>query len=432
MKLGKSNRFFYYTRTGAGSFMMNPCLFFKEDLNLSEFRDAANRAIALYPELSVRTVIRNGIPEAVEDDDPVAFYPDNEKAYNVGSDDTNGHLFFFRYGKDYVKLILYHGMTDYKGLMTYLRTVILYYAENIHADMNEIDREGLFSQIRTGIDDISAMDEEDMWDPYSKHGNSDSVSSYTYDYPEALGITSPLFEPEALYVHHHLLQLNKYDFINKTKELGVSFVPLLVDVISGSILRKYRNGNLPVVAMVPADCRSFFGSRTLVNFSDGMMFPYYPENEDLSVSERCALFKDFMIKQRTKENFEKILGDKVRDTINFEKTDILAPAKKSSDSTPPVRRITYALTYPGNLDMGYGLDEIIRDQFLQVYVTAFATIVYTYKENMRILIIQRSDDPGLAECIQDGFRKLGFETTLTDEGRYTGDMVRLSELRKEI
>lgn len=208
-------------------------------------------------------------------------------------------------------------------------------------------------------------------------------------------------------------------------------MPLLVDTISGAILKKYGEGDLPVVAMVPADFRPLFGSNTLVNFSDAMLFAYYPKYKEMSVTERCALFKDYLIKQRTKENFGKILAGKTADVRNFEKTDIMAPKKESGNAPAPVRRITYALTYPGNLDFGYGLDEIIKDQLLDVYVAAFATIVYTYKDRMRIQVLLKSDDPGFPDCVAEGFRQIVSNVTYEDKGLYRTDKVELDKLRSD-
>lgn len=437
MRLGASNQYFYYTRAGAASFMLGMHMKFRQDVDWEKFRDAVDRALKLYPELAARTVIRDGRLDAVWDEEPAVFLPDDGKRYNLGTDEVNGHMFYFRCGKNSVKMAYYHGLTDAKGILTFLRTVFLLYADSIGYPIKDEDRAALCREVRTTEADVILDDELDAFDPYLKYGNANAVPSFTYDFPEAFGIPAPQYPADDPATHKYIVEVSVSEFLKRTKAYGVSFVPMLIDILSGSIRRAYGNERLPVVTMVPADMRSAFGSNTIVNCSDGMIFPWYPEYVDKTVQERCAILKDKLQKQKTKEYFEKLMASKCEEVRQFEAkgtlNGLLHPetVREEKPKAAPVRRVTYATSYVGKIDLGYGLDGMLDDLFLDTTVNAFSLIIHTYQDHMRALVMQRSDDPKFPNCIVKGFEEAGFEVKFTDLGRDEPDRIEFSALRQE-
>lgn len=432
LTLGASNKFFYYNQAYRGTFNIRFRLIFNEDIKLDELKEAATEAIKRYPELGGETVIKDGLLTSLENDRPVKFYEDNGERYDLGSDDTNGYMFYFLYGKDYIILSYYHGLTDIVGIMAYTKTMLYLYAKKINHEMSEEELNELLATIRD--DDGLKMGDDlgDIYDPYRTHMNEASVPSYKFDNPGAFSIPSEQYPEDCDYVHATVIELNTGDFIKKTKEYGVSFVPLLTDIISGAISKKY-NADRPVIAMVPVNLRPYYNSASLVNFSDGVMVPYYQEDEKLSVLERCQKNKEMMKLQMQKENFDLVLANKVKAVDGYEKLDETVFEIWSRQGVLPkkgtIRPITYAMTYPGKIDFSTGLNRLIKDYFMEPVMRAYATIVYTFGDTMRILCMCRQDEEDFAKCIYEGITKQGLDAKYINKGHVYADQVKLERIK---
>ena len=433
MRLGVSNQYFYYTRAGRQSFFLGFRMVFQEELDEAAFREAATEAARRFPELTVRTVISGGKLMAVREDAPPCFFPEDKGVVRVGSDETNGHLFCFRMGKKSVFMSLYHGMTDAYGALKFLRTLFLLYADRTGYQISESDREALLTELKREVVPSDA-DEFPSFDPYREYADPEAVPEWRYDFPEAFGISSKLYDETNPTLHKYVVETSISAFIKKAKENGSSVVPFLVDTMSGAICRYGNKGELPVVTMVPADLRPLFSSGTLANFSDAMFFPWFTSNLDKPVEVRCRDLKDYLVKQRTVKNFQAMMASKCKEIASYEEQHMLEklthPEPESKKQTvPPVRRITYALSYPGKMDLGYGLDGMLEDFFLDTSVNVFSAIVQTYGDRMRALIIQRSDDPTFPEWLKKGFEDAGLSAGLSDLGVMEPDVVDLSALK---
>ncbi|MCR4741062.1 MAG: hypothetical protein K5886_12495 [Lachnospiraceae bacterium] len=435
MLLGVSNQYFYYTRTGNSSFECNLKIEFNEKVHQEKFKGAACRALKLYPELSARTVIKDKKLSVVPNDEPPVFIPDDGTRITLGGDASNGHLFYFRMGEHSAAMPFYHGLTDAHGALTYLKTVLLFYYEDMGYDIGEENKRELLKVIRVKEEDIPSGDENDRWDPYRKYGDPLAKPEWSYDFPKAFGMDIPLYPEGGADVHKYVAELKTSDFLAKTKEHGVSFVPYLVDVVSGGIHRHMKAGSLPVVTMVPADMRSLFGTQTLVNFSDAMFFPWYEEYEKLSVQERCDIIKSQMMKQRQADNFRLMMAGKCSEVdglIGSDRLSELTGEKPAAEkkAAPAPRRLTYAISYPGKMDLGYGFDEKILDFYCDVTVNTSSIIVMTYRDSMKILVIQRSDDRTFPETIIKALEDAGIPASLRDLSLDRPDILDFDALKR--
>ena len=128
MKMGASDRFFYYTLTGRSTINERISLKFREDIDLSAMKEAADEALELIPEFNKSIVIRNGRPEAVQGSGDVAFIPYRENvSAALGSDETNGLLFYFSCKGKELTYSVFHGLTDAYGMKYYIRTMLYLY-----------------------------------------------------------------------------------------------------------------------------------------------------------------------------------------------------------------------------------------------------------------------------------------------------------------
>lgn len=433
-KLGASNKFFYYIMTGNASFNIRLRLTIN-NLNLGLFKEAANEAIKRYPELGARTVIHQNTLTSKVIDKEIVFVKEDGKIRHLGTDETNGYLFYFIEDGNKVTISYYHGLSDVVGILEYLRCLMYLYATKTSFSLNDDELNELLPTIR--CEDFSISDENEMeaLDPYRMYGDSNVVEDYHFDNKGAYSLPNADYPDDADYLHEQLITLSTSEFIKKTKELGVSVVPLINDIVSTAIRKEYDTDNMPVIAMVPVNLRPYVGSKTVVNCSDGIFIPYEKEDETLDITERCLKWKSFMNKQITANNFIKLMGNKAASVDAFEKdeTPIIEQAriKTMVPKKGSVRPLTYALTYPGKMTLLSGLDRMLDNIELRGLARSNSVVAHTFKDVMRIQVVTRTDDTKLTDCILNGLKELNIAAKCVDCQRVYADKVIMEELFNE-
>lgn len=430
MKLGASNKFFYYTQHDTATFNIRFRYELAQEVNLDNLKQAVKEALEYYPEFSQRVILndKNRL-EACQNTDEVCFYQDNDKNYTLGSKDTNGYLMFFRYGPKLIEMSYYHGLSDTSGAQEFVRCILYFYFLKEGEIFSEEETEAVTKSIRNSSKEFEEGDKDDLLAPYEKYANESSSFSWNYNDPRAFAIPANSYPLEYDYVNVAEFELSLSQFLKKTKEYGVSVVPLLTDIISGSMRRTYNVTDEPIVAMVPVSLRPYFESNTKINFSDGIQIPFEQEDEGLSHSERCIRMKEKMKSQMVKENFEAIITSKVKSVEGFENSGVpfkeLAGQNVQKRAPAGAKRpISYALTYPGKIDLTEGLNRLVKDFRLRVYVRAYSVIAYTYNDALRIYLTSRTDDETYFDAVQNGFEEFGFDVSKRKVGYVHADQVK--------
>lgn len=133
-EIGFSDKYFYYTASGTGATMdIRINLKFKEPVNHKILLLAANEALNLFPEFSVRPILKDNTIFYEENFNPVALLP-LESRYNFGTNDMNGYLFCFQADpskENEIVFSAYHGLSDRNGIHSFLNTIICRYAVHV-------------------------------------------------------------------------------------------------------------------------------------------------------------------------------------------------------------------------------------------------------------------------------------------------------------
>ena len=430
---GASNKVFYYGQAGTGAtFDINYRLDFKNQLDKKALSDAVSEALKLFPEFAVRPVIKDNRIFYEENHDPAPVI-DEGKTVCFGSDDTNGYLFCLQCSGNSAKVSYYHGMSDTVGFFRFMRSFLYFYAVKIGMEMPDDAEASTRLGIRIREKDKPDLGRQDTIDPYRCFMNEAGDPEYEYANPGAFVIPEPAYDGDDNKYRVFDLEMSVKEFLGKTKEYGVSFIPLLASVTSKAIAECYDTKGKPVIAMVPVNLRTGFETSTVVNMSDGIMMPMDDEMSSLSVTDRSVKLKEFMKKQMTKENYCKIMRNKVKALEGLEaKGDIIKTSFEGTRLAPPDawRPLTYALTYPGKLDLPAEYDGLLDYIYNGPLARAFCLIVATYADSMQVKIVQRFDSQVVANRIKDGFAGLGLNVSMTDRGIVTNNLMLLERLKK--
>lgn len=420
-----SNEFFYCFMHDEGSFALNFSVTFKDEIQSDQLQRAANEAIRLFPEFAFRPVIRDNKLEMAPNDKPLVFCTEPGAVKYYGTDDMNGYVLYFVCDEKKLTVYFNHGFTDAVGIMTFLKSVLTFYAEYIGKPVTD---EAFLASVRTSADDLPDPDQKCLFDPYRFYGNTEAVPEYSFDNPGAFSIPAEPFASDTNEIHEYLVDISTSDFIRMTKKLGASFTPLMIDIAAQAVYRHYDTGDDPVIAMLPVNLRPFFGSSALVNFSDGISVPSYPEADEPDVAARCAAMKDVMKKQMTKAAFERLIGSKAAMVDRFYADDSDIRTRKLPAPAGGKKPYTLPITYPGRLTFGDELDALLDNAFITGYSRVNSIVVHTFGDKMEFAFIWRSEDASYIDHFCDELRRYGFTPTLTDNGLVKRDIFSFAKL----
>ena len=408
-----------------GSFALNFSVTFKEAIRRDALRRAANEAIRLFPEFAIHPVIRDNKLEMIPNDRELVFCDEPGAVKYYGTDDMNGYMLYFVWEEKKLTVYFNHGFTDAAGVMAFLKSVLTLYAEYIGKAVTD---EAFLASVRTPSSPLPAADQKDMFDPYRCFGNTAAVPEYTFDNPGAFSIPVDQFASDKNEIHEYLVDISTADFVRLTKKLGASFTPLMIDIAAQAVYRNYDTGDDPFIAMLPVNLRPFFGTSTIVNFSDGISVPAFREDAEPDVAKRCAEMKDIMKKQMTKAAFERLLGSKAAAVDRFYADDSDIRSRKLPAPAGGKKPYTLPITYPGRLTLGDEIDALLDDAFITGYSRVNSIVVHTFGDKMEFAFIWRSEDASYIDYFCDELRRNGFAPVLKDNGLVKRDVFSFAKL----
>ena len=427
--IGYSNKMFYYNSSGKAltyDFQMRISL--TTAPNKDALKRAARKSLASFPEFAVRPVIHDGKLFYEENTADVVIIDAPYQHRALGSDETNGYLLYLICGEREIILSFYHGLSDFVVNWAFIRTLLYNYA---HETGFDFAAEG---PVRLNADDYFAMDVAERDDPYSKFGDADAVPTWVYKSQGAFVVPEKMYAPDIDILRNYDIEISVADMIRLTEQYQTSFAPLLAVAVSRALKKIYDTKGLPIVGKIPVNMRPIFKTNTFSNFSDTSILAYTDEMDKLGVAECCQALRQVLKAQLKPENFAGTLAKKKQRIIGYENSgkDIEQIARELA-STPSSRPVTYALTYPGILELPEEYKQVVRGFNMEPYspVDGFFLYVGAYDDNrlLRVRCCQRFDSDRLAKAIAEEFERLNFKTAFKDAGTLDGDKVFIAKLK---
>ena len=424
--IGASDAFIYFTSTGPGNTMeIRMDVVLSRPVAAEQLRQAADGALALFPEFSVRLVTRGGHLMYQENHAPVRVYEtDAPKDFAVTycTQETNGHVLWLLLDKNDPRrfsLCCLHGMSDFAGIFVLLKTLLYRLRLLLEPGFSATEEELRAAKIRTAVPE--KWDAPERLDPYMAYGTAPQVPAAAPETPFAVqGL--PLYEPTDGRNHNYDITLSTSAFLAKSRELKTSFAPLLVSLLTDAVADCFDAGEEKIIASLPVDMRAVFGADTVVNFSDGVLLPLSAEQRSLPVAEQCALVRAELDAQRTREFLAPALYGKARSALAMAEgpyaetaARVLEPVLTKAPRKVPM---TYVMTYPGRLDMPAPLAGLVtwaQPRSVQGRVRFFF-LISTYGDEMTIQVCQRYDGDALPLALAEAACRLGLKSVMTDRG----------------
>ena len=429
--IGYSNKVFYYNGAGhSTTYDFRMRILLTEAVDKEALKRAAAKTIAVFPEFAVRPVIGSDGRLYYEDNnEEIAIFDETGESHALGSEETNGYLLCLICGEKSFILSFYHGLSDFVGNWSFICTLVWHYVQETGETGVSADE-----TVRLNADVYRNMDEQERDNPYQKFGNTDSQPSWVYEDNGALEINETLYPDEADYLKNYEISMDVSAFVDKTKEIGTSFVPLLITATTQALSRLYETDGKPVVVKIPTNLRPLYGTHTTANFSDSLVLALSKELRTETLSKQAKALRSSMNDQLHKENFDRILAKKVKTVQDYENSDKtilqLNRSLTNAASAASARPVTFALTYPGRLEVPDEYQSVVQGFNMEPYVptNGFFLFVGSYGKELRIRICQRFDSDRLAKAITEEFKNLGLDASFLDKGIVRGDKVYVEKL----
>ncbi len=429
---------FYGAFSGAGNtFDIRVRFELKQKLDLEKFRAAAQRALTCYPEFSVRPVLHEGRVCYEENLSPLLFAPDNGKSYKFGADGpdgTNGYLFLFLYGERHVTFSLFHGITDARGMIAYMISVLWNYVCSVHP-LVRLAGTKMFTKhgIRISPAAYYAMSETERLDPLTAFaGEGEPVR--LVDAQKIFRMPPETFLKEDVSCRLMNLEISNKAFLKKTKALGTSFAPLLTALAAEAIASAYDIGEKAISVVITADPRRQFDTFSFGNMAYNVPLPVTAEDLQEPLEKLCARLRRDMKLQLTKENaaanYKFILGQ----CSEIEAMGPIDAVNKALTAPGGIETLTQDgtvfLTYPGRISNNPISRALLAGVTPGMLAVERAIVVYAHRDSLIIQVSQKSDDKTLINALQTVLEKHGFSPAFHDMGRVTQNVLELDALKR--
>ena len=435
MKLGISDKYYYYYGSDNSTFEGRYVMSLKENLNFEYFNESLRESVDLYPEFKQKIIVKNNCLDHVKNDlYPVIF--NNTNSHKYFTKEVNFYNYFFTYNDKTKELTLNmcHGLTDAHSTLKFCTCLFYHYALKLGDEFSDAEIKELKNKIRFSADETADINEELMFDPYSALFDGYKRPQFSYFCSDVYRLEHSKYDSDTDWMHLYDIQLKTSELIKTTKSLNASFSSFFIYSISKSICDNNVMDGKPIVTMLPVDFRGLCDIDTMVNFSDGIVIPF--ENSDFYAEREDVIqkIKENISKQITKENLSEIMAYKIKMISGLEKklNDISLVFKtfKSILSTNNPKSSTYVFSNPGKIDFGRHLNKFFNDFKIHAYMDDCSCIICSYGEILHLMIGLKTDDKKLPESIDKELKKTGLTTNLIDHGKTYVNAMDVGNLEK--
>ncbi len=363
-------------------------------------RSAVEKALDVFRLFRVSLATdESGMPVYAYNPAAVEVYPYDGKMHLFGRE-SNGFLFRVYHEGSRILLSILHVLTDFTGANEFMKCILGFYF-GIDGGNPDIIRRNL------------AVDPDDARDPYDLYGDADARSySMASRWNNGLVVPSDIRyrRGEPIVVHDVCFPIG--DFISISRHAESSVFPLMAWLTGNALARTYGGEDLVITGAGSFNCRSMFGSRTPLSFSQTFVTVLDPRERHMDMDARLTV-------QRARMDLELEKGTIARSiAVRREKTGrMMEDALRhiaDQDSRDAERRAfagssTYFFSYFGHIDTGTELGQHIADAGFNITVTRVPTVVLAFERGgvLTLRIQEVGCRKSIAPALLETSRSLG-------------------------
>ena len=419
-----ADNIFYWARIGKQATVLEIRCDLKQNVKPRELKTALANALRVHTNFRIRPVLVRGEFRAVVPDvKRPPLFPEDGRVRNLGTAETKGLMLYVTYKEKNIALHIFHGLSDFRGILAFLKTMLRFYYHEPGQDPGKLPAPDSVDTIPCFENIIEAGPPDDpigMYDP-KKH--------------DIFLLPEENFGKRTTTQHICQIDIPLEPLLALSKNSESSVIPTIHAFMGRAIRRTYEVGDRTIVGYTPVDLRPIFHFETGGNASSNFPIPYTERMDRYSLPERAMFLRSIMEVQMLPENlYVKVKGpmDSVRPVLEKPlptgvKTRLIVNGGRKID-----REIyTYGISYAGKVRFGEEIDPRVAS------VTACAgsysyplwILACEFDGTLRMLLTQSYESDTLARNI---YREIGAEipgTEFRDLGRHDFDKFPLLAVR---
>ncbi len=377
---------FLYRSWDTYSHMLRAKVILKEKVDLNLLTRAVQKAKERYPYFCKKVLRRGDDYEIVFNEAPAPVY-EGSKGICLGSDEANGHFFSVCCKDRSIWIDLYHSMTDMKGLIPFLKTVVYLYLKEKYGIA--LSSEG----IRVPGEDIPAAE---YADPFEKLIITEDALPLSRLKPVRNFFPDSRYAKGPGHINYHI-RISEEDFMRVAKRNDASPSVLIPYYIKEMINQLFPDrGGLPVTCGVSHSLRDICIGED--NFHDQvtMLALRYDDRMDaLPMETQLICSRGQIILQSDPENMIYDIKTKALFTLKLDALNT-AEERRSLYKNSPEQIVnnpeTFASSYVGKISWG-SIEPFMEGVFLScsALVAPLMTVSTTLNGYFSICFIQRDN-----------------------------------------
>lgn len=119
---------FYLTRSGRQATVLEMRCTLTQAVNPTILNSALAKALGVHVNFRIRPIIADNMVKATIDDvERPPLYEEDGRTRHLGTEDTEGLVFYVTYANTDITLHVFHGLADLRGIYAFLQTLLKFY-----------------------------------------------------------------------------------------------------------------------------------------------------------------------------------------------------------------------------------------------------------------------------------------------------------------
>lgn len=417
---GIANMYYFYSagkKAAVNSFKYT----LRIPINAKVLRDALECTVKRYYFFGLKPILNSdGKVCFIKNEESIEVYPDNQDVCILGTQQSNFYLFRVVYTKYSIRVIVFHGLADGKGVLSFCTSLLYNYLTMCGY---KIDDEGKVLMNDTPFDDseLAQITNDAPRNISNNHNKIDKRNIFLIPEDNFLLNESKTKKWKIVYSIESLKKL--------THKHNSSYVCALSVLFSKAIRTIYETKDSSIIASIPVDMRSILNKKALSNYC---CFTSLEHNSDIAELPIATQFMYQNNKFKELQSFDNLCA-MVDNTRTLEKTVFQLPIhekclfEESWNKKKESRKnhTTFCITNLGKNQMPKDIEEFVVDFDLDnPNLSSYPIICMISIGNIgHLYFTQNFENSTLVKKFCDILNQHGVEARLEDGGMIQTDAV---------
>ncbi len=423
-----ADKIFYLGMSGSHAYTVLFHVTLTQCIKPEALRKALKQTMQLYPRFQAHPVIMENMLYTVTPElKDVPLFEETNQGRHYGTEDTYGYLFYVTYLSRDIYLRVFHGISDGRGIYTFLNSLVHFYFLELGYPIPEDAQ----------LTPAPPQPEQDICSTVlNLTENLNELARTNVETP--FQIPEQFFEDTVYCSRQMEIDVALLPLLAMAKRYESSPVPVLQALIGEALREVYPVNDKTIVAYTPIDLRPVFQLESAGNASSAMYIPYKSKMDSFSLEMKSTILRTSLELQAQPGNLHQGLKYIV-DTVNYldslsASVPLEAIAQGATEEMKKSSRevFTYLISYVGKTPVSDVISPFVESVRMvgDSYHAPLTIGAVEHKGTIRLLFSMFFDNDKVVYKIYEKLKSALPETVLLDRGTVAQDALIISELEK--